>query len=119
MAGGGALNCVANGKVLRDGSFDQLWIQPAAGDAGGALGAAYIAHTSHAGRPRRRGLGMDEMKGAYLGPKFSQIEIETQLARNGAQFTVYSDEARIANTVDALIAGNAVGWFQGRREFGP
>jgi carbamoyltransferase len=119
MAGGVALNCVANGKVVRDGHFKQVWIQPAAGDAGGALGAAYIAHCMHAGQPRRRGLAIDEMKGVFLGPEFPQSEIEARLVRSGAHFTVLTNEAMILSTVEALVAGHAVGWFQGRMEFGP
>ena len=119
LAGGVALNCVANGKILREGHFRRIWVQPAAGDAGGALGAAYAAHSSHAGRPRVLNGGLDGMRGAYLGPEFSQSDIEARLQRIGARFSVLDDRATIEYTVDALVAGHATGWFQGRMEFGP
>ena len=119
LAGGVALNCVANGKILRDGAFKQVWVQPAAGDAGGALGAAYAAHCLHAGKPRHRSLGIDGMQGAYLGPAFAQADIEGRLARVGARFSVQDDDATLGGTVDSLVRGDAVGWFQGRMEFGP
>jgi carbamoyltransferase len=119
MAGGVALNCVANGKILRDGHFKRIWVQPAAGDAGGALGAAYAAHALHAGRPRYVNGAIDGMQGTYLGPDFSQSEIETRLTRAGGRFTVHDEASLLERTVDALEAGNAVGWFQGRMEFGP
>jgi carbamoyltransferase len=120
MAGGVALNCVANGKILRDGAFDRIWVQPAAGDAGGALGAAYAAHCLHAKQPRRLdGQAMDGMRGSYLGPSFAQPEIEERLSKAGARFKSLSDDATLERTVDALEAGHAVGWFQGRMEFGP
>ena len=119
MAGGVALNCVANGKILRDGHFRRIWIQPAAGDAGGALGAAYAAHSIHAGLPRRINGPLDGMRGAYLGPSFEQGDIETRLRRAGARFTVHDDATMLERTAVALEAGKAVGWFQGRMEFGP
>ena len=119
MAGGVALNCVANGKILRDGAFERIWIQPAAGDAGGALGAAYAAHAMHAKQPRYSNGAMDGMKGSYLGPEFAQADIEARLAKAGARFTTHSDTDTLDRTVDALAAGHAVGWFQGRMEFGP
>ena len=119
LAGGVALNCVANGKVLRDGKFKRIWTQPAAGDAGGALGAAYAAHALHLRRPRQLNGAMDGMNGSYLGPAFSQQDIEARLTKAGARFDVISDDALIERTVDSLIAGDAVGWFQGRMEFGP
>jgi carbamoyltransferase len=119
MAGGVALNCVANGKILRDGHFERIWVQPAAGDAGGALGAAYAAHAMHAKKPRYLNGAMDGMKGSYLGPAFEQSEIETRLQNAGAKFTTYNDTDTLERTVDALEAGHAVGWFQGRMEFGP
>jgi carbamoyltransferase len=119
MAGGVALNCVANGKILRDGHFKRIWVQPAAGDAGGALGAAYAAHAIHAGRPRYMNGGLDGMHGSYLGPAYSQADIEQRLTKAGARFTALDDDATIERTVDALAAGNAIGWFQGRMEFGP
>ncbi len=120
LAGGVALNCVANGKVLRDGSFKRIWIQPAAGDAGGAVGAALAAYHQHLGRARRTNGALDGMQGSYLGPEFSQAEIEKRLAAAGARFTTVSDEPDLyERTCDALEAGHAVGWFQGRMEFGP
>ncbi len=118
LAGGVALNCVANGKVLRDGAFRDIWIQPAAGDAGGAVGAALAAWHTELGKPRSVQPG-DAMKGSYLGPSFSQAEIERRLAAAGADFETLSDEATIAETARALAEGKAVGWFQGRMEFGP
>ncbi len=119
LAGGCALNCVANGKVLRDGHFDDLWVQPAAGDAGGALGAALIAYHLFQHQPRRAGGDHDAMKGSYLGPEFAQAEIERRLANAGARFTTLDDEAMLETCADALADGKALGWFQGRMEFGP
>ena len=119
LAGGVALNCVANGKVLRDGRFRRLWIQPAAGDAGGALGAALCAYHLFRGQPRRPVEPLDAMQGAYLGPSFGQPDIEARLGRVGARFSRLEDGELVATTVDALVAGKAVGWFQGRMEFGP
>ena len=119
MAGGVGLNCVANGKILRDGHFKRLWIQPAAGDAGGALGAAFAAHHLHANLPRTRVDGRDAMQGAYLGPSYAQGEIERRLANAGARFTTHDDRDTLQCTVDALVAGHAVGWMQGRMEYGP
>lgn len=119
LAGGVALNCVANGKVLRDGHFERIWIQPAAGDAGGAIGAALGAYHLHRGQPRRPNAGMDGMSGSYLGPQFTQAEIEKRLTGAGAKFTVVDDSAVISESVDALVAQKALGWFQGRMEFGP
>jgi carbamoyltransferase len=118
LAGGVALNCVANGKILRDGHFREIWIQPAAGDAGGALGAALAAYHLHAGRPRPTPQG-DAMRGAYLGPEFAQQEIEQRLRGAGAKFTVCNDGELERASVDALADGKALGWFQGRMEFGP
>ena len=119
LAGGVALNCVANGKVLRDGQFENIWIQPAAGDAGGAVGAALCAYHLYRGKPRRPHAGLDGMRGSYLGPQFEQREIEQRLHAAGAKFTVVDDAAVIAEAVDALAAQKALGWFQGRMEFGP
>ena len=119
LAGGVALNCVANGKILRDGQFERIWIQPAAGDAGGALGAAYVAYHRGAGRPRGRGGRGDRMQGSYLGPDYDQSEIEARLSALGARFTVWDEEGLLDRTVEALAARHAVGWFQGRMEFGP
>ena len=119
LAGGVALNCVANGKVLRDGAVDELWIQPAAGDAGGALGSALTAYHSFLGKPRIISGGPDAMKGSYLGPDYSQLDIEARLSNCGARFEVVADETLIDRTATALADGQAVGWFQGRMEFGP
>jgi carbamoyltransferase len=121
MAGGVALNCVANGKMVREGIFEDIWIQPAAGDAGGALGAALAAYHQYYDRPRVNGVSnvIDHMQGAYLGPSFSQPEIERRLRAVGAHFRVLNDQALINWTVDALCVGWAVGWMQGRMEFGP
>src|SRR5436190_10726910 len=119
LAGGVALNCVANGKVLRDGAIETLWIQPAAGDAGGALGAALAAYHEHLDQPRRVGNILDGMQGAYLGPAFSNAEITDRLRKAGAVFQIVEDGALIGHTVDALVDEKAVGWFQGRMEFGP
>jgi carbamoyltransferase len=119
LAGGVALNCVANGKLLRDGAFEHIWVQPAAGDAGGALGAALGAYYLFKGQPRQvNGCG-DRMHGSYLGPEFSQEEIEQRLQAAGAHYTVLDDEELLEACVDALIQEKAVGWFQGRMEFGP
>lgn len=120
LAGGVALNCVANGKVLRDGAFRDIWIQPAAGDAGGALGAALAAYHLHKGQPRPAMGGRgDRMKGSYLGPAFEQADIETRLAAAGARFQVMSEEEIVQAAAQALAEGKALGWFQGRMEFGP
>jgi carbamoyltransferase len=117
LAGGVALNCVANGKVWRDRRFENIWIQPAAGDAGGALGSALAAYHQFLDQPRRIE-GMDLMRGSYLGPLFSQNEIERRLAAVGARFEVCDDERLLNASADALAAGKALGWFQGRMEFG-
>ncbi len=119
LAGGVALNCVANGKVLRDGRFRRLWVQPAAGDAGGAVGAALAAYHLFRGQPRQVDGEHDLMQGAYLGPAYDQREIAERLSRAGARFTVLSDTELVEQTADALVQGKAVGWFQGRMEFGP
>ena len=119
LAGGVALNCVANGKLLREGGFDGIWIQPAAGDAGGALGAALCAYHHHKNQPRGENNRLDAMQGSYLGPGYEQAEIERELAAAGAKFTVVSDDELIAKTVEALADEKAIGWFQGRMEFGP
>jgi len=119
LAGGVALNCVANGKILRDGCFENIWIQPAAGDAGGALGAALAVYHLFCGQPRRIEGCKDAMKGAYLGPRFKQDEVEQRLRQAGARFSVLSQAELLDQCVTALIRGNALGWFQGRMEFGP
>jgi len=118
LAGGVALNCVANGKVLRDGKFENVWIQPASGDAGGAVGAALAAYHQFKGQPRKVG-SSDGMSGAFLGPAFSQSEIERRLTAAGAHFTVLDADAMIETTAKALADQLAIGWFQGRMEFGP
>jgi carbamoyltransferase len=118
LAGGVALNCVANGKVLRAGSFDSLWIQPAAGDAGGALGAAMAAYHLHQNQPRNLS-GEDGMRGGYLGPAFAQADVESRLTATGARFEVLEDNALLDACAEALAQGKALGWFQGRMEFGP
>ena len=118
LAGGVALNCVVNGKILRERTFKSIWVQPAAGDAGGAIGAALAAYYQFAGRPRMAPTG-DAMAGGYLGPAFSQSEITERLEQAGAVFTELDDDAIVQRSVEALIAEKAVGWFQGRMEFGP
>ncbi|MDZ7267931.1 MAG: carbamoyltransferase [candidate division KSB1 bacterium] len=120
LAGGVALNCVGNGRLLREGPFDDIWIQPAAGDAGGALGAALYTWYRYLGAERRLPPnGRDAQRGSYLGPHYHTAEIEALLAANGVAFTKLSD-LEIAPTVARLLAEeNVVGWFQGRMEFGP
>jgi carbamoyltransferase len=119
LAGGVALNCVANGHIQRLGVFDNVWIQPASGDAGGALGAALAVYYEECGeRLKDKGQG-DSMSGSYLGPSYSKAEVERRLAAAGARFTPLSDEAVIEAAAQALAAGKAVGWCQGRMEFGP
>jgi carbamoyltransferase len=119
LAGGVALNCVANGKVIRAGSFENVWVQPAAGDAGGALGAALAAHYIEKKQPRTVDTNMDAMKGSYLGPEYEQSDIETRLTKAGAVFEILTDETVMVETAKCLEEGHAVGWFQGRMEFGP
>jgi carbamoyltransferase len=119
MAGGVALNCVANGKVLRDGAFKRIWVQPAAGDAGGALGAALAAYHIFKGRPRDSTNGLDAMRGSYLGPEFSDEDIEHRLSAAGARYVRLTPDDLIGRAVDDLAGGKALGWFQGRMEFGP
>ena len=119
IAGGVGLNCVANGKVLRSGRFKGIWIQPASGDAGGAVGAALAAYYIHKGQPRHPNGQLDGMKGAYLGPSFENDDVEKRLTKAGAKYIVHGDAELIDRSVDALVEGKAVGWFQGRMEFGP
>lgn len=119
LAGGVALNCVANGILLREKIFDNIWIQPAAGDAGGALGAALTIWHLHHQKERKISSGVDTMKGAYLGPEFSNKEIEAELNACGAIFRKLTDDELINNVVQALIEKKAIGWMQGRMEFGP
>src|SRR6201995_4788609 len=118
LAGGVALNCVANGKVLRDGQFDSIWIQPEAGDAGGPVGAALAAYHEFKGQPRKVAAN-DGMSGAFLGPEYAQADIEQRLKAAGARFTVMSEAEMVDSTAKALADQLAVGWFQGRMEFGP
>ncbi len=120
LAGGVALNCVANGKVLRDRKFEGIWIQPAAGDAGGALGAALAASHLYKSQPRPASVnGHDRMRGSYLGPAFTQSDIEQRLRKAGARFETLSDDELIKQCAQALAEEKALGWFQGRMEFGP
>jgi carbamoyltransferase len=118
MAGGVALNCVANGKLLRDQNFKKIWIQPAAGDAGGALGVAFSVWHKELNKPRKVNPA-DSMKGSYLGPQYSQQDIENKLTLCGAEFETFTEEEMLEHTAQALASGKAVGWFQGRMEFGP
>jgi carbamoyltransferase len=118
LAGGVALNCVANGKLLRESVFDRIWIQPAAGDAGGAVGAALGAYHLMLNQPRVVSSD-DGMKGSFLGPQYSQEDIEWRLNGAGAIFSTVSDDDLIDVTARALADGKAVGWHQGRMEFGP
>jgi carbamoyltransferase len=121
LAGGVALNCVANGKLLRDGAFENVWIQPAAGDAGGALGAALAGYFQFENRPRLNSASnlIDRMHGSYLGPEFAQAEVEHRLTSSGAKYDVLDDGALIEHTTEVLTQDKAVGWMQGRMEFGP
>jgi len=118
LAGGVALNCVSNGKLLRDGPFEDIWIQPAAGDAGGAIGAASIAWHEHQGQPRQVN-GHDTMRGSYLGPRYSDDVIRSELDKLGANYTRLDDDALYSKLAEALDDGSVAGWFQGRMEFGP
>lgn len=119
LAGGVALNCVANGRLLCEGPFERLWIQPAAGDAGGALGAALAHWFNHLGHPRIANPG-DAQRGSLLGPAFDDVEIEAAIARHNAVAEVFATEAALADAVAAeLAAGRIVGHFAGRAEFGP
>jgi carbamoyltransferase len=118
MAGGVALNCVANGEILRDQSFKKVWVQPAAGDAGGALGAALSVWHKELNKPRTID-PTDSMKGSYLGPAYSLKAIEKELTSCGAKFEVVHEDEMLEQAAEALLEGKAVGWFQGRMEFGP
>jgi carbamoyltransferase len=119
LAGGVALNCVGNGRLLREGPFEQIWIQPAAGDAGGALGVAQLAWHRYESNPRAVTPGRDSMAGAYLGPSFTPEEIETFLRSQGAPYERL-DRATLMSEVASLLANEkVVGWFDGRMEFGP
>ncbi len=119
LAGGVALNCVANGKLLREGIFENIWIQPAAGDAGGALGAALAAHHIMLKNPRTASTHQDAMQGTYLGPEFSQNEVIEELNEQQAIYSIHADDEIIQMTAKLLADGNAIGWMNGRMEFGP
>ncbi len=118
MAGGVALNCVANGKILKDASFKHMWIPPSAGDAGGAIGAALAVWHNELDKPRTVHMS-DSMKGSYLGPSFTQKEIEERLASCGAAFETFTEQEMLEKTASELSEGKSIGWFQGRMEFGP
>ncbi len=119
LAGGVALNCVGNGKILRDGPFKRLWIQPAAGDAGGALGVAQLIWYRHMNQPRTVTAGRDSMKGAYLGPGFTDAEIEGFLKQAGAVYHKLDRPQLMETVAQELADGKIIGWFNGRMEFGP
>jgi carbamoyltransferase len=118
MAGGVALNCVANGKILKEGLFKNIWIQPASGDAGGALGAAQAFYYQELDN-KRKTLKTDLMRGSYLGPQFTDEQVENELKSCGANYKMLTSEQVIKDTAKALSEEKAVGWFQGRMEFGP
>jgi len=118
LAGGVALNCVANGKILKEKIFDNIWIQPAAGDAGGSLGAA-LAFWHIEQNKERKISNTDDMQGSYLGPQYSQQEVEKKLNDLGAKFEILNEENLINRATEDLSKGNVIGWFQGRMEFGP
>src|SRR5476649_2479470 len=119
LAGGVALNCVANGKLLREGLFENIWVQPAAGDAGGAVGAGYAAYHGFMGQPRKLNGHMDGMAGSYLGPEYTDDEIAERLTKAGGRLTRLTREQMIEQTAQALADEKAIGWMQGRMEFGP
>ena len=118
LAGGVALNCVANGKIVKDASYKKIWIQPASGDAGGALGCAMMVWYKHLGNTRKT-KDFDSMKGSYLGPSYEQKEIEKELINCKAKFQSVNEKSMIEIAAQALANGKAIGWFQGRMEFGP
>ena len=118
LAGGVALNCVANGKILKEKIFDNIWVQPAAGDAGGSLGAALALWHIEQNNSRKVDLN-DSMQGSYLGPEYSQKDIEEQLDKAGAKYEIFKDQELLDKTATDLSKEEAVGWFQGRMEFGP
>ena len=119
LAGGVALNCVANGKILRDGHFENIWVQPASGDAGGALGAALAVYYIYQNQPRNVDGQQDSMMGSYLGPSFSQEDIEQRLTAANAKYEVLENSALFKLCASEITKGKALGWFQGRMEFGP
>jgi carbamoyltransferase len=118
LAGGVALNCVANGKILKEKIFDNIWVQPAAGDAGGSIGAALALWHIEQNNPRIINL-KDNMQGSYLGPEYTQKNIENQLLEIGAKFETLNEDDLLRKTAEDLSNGEAIGWFQGRMEFGP
>ena len=118
LAGGVALNCVANGKIIKEKIFDNIWVQPAAGDAGGSLGAALALWHVEQNNPRKVNFN-DDMQGSYLGPEYNQKEIEDQLNEIGAKYKILNEEILIEKVAEDLSNGDAIGWFQGRMEFGP
>ena len=118
LAGGVALNCVANGKILKEKIFDNIWVQPAAGDAGGSLGAALALWHIEQNNPRKVN-SKDDMQGSYLGPEYTQTQIEEQLDRIGAKYETLNEDDLIDIASTNLSSGEAIGWFQGRMEFGP
>ncbi len=123
LAGGVALNCVANGRLLREGPFENIWIQPAAGDAGGAAGAAAVVWHGYDGQPRKlNGNGSaaaDRMHGSYLGPEYAPEQIRLELDAMGGKYSVLDDDTLLSKTAQLLAEENVIGWFQGRMEFGP
>ncbi|HSD64619.1 MAG TPA: carbamoyltransferase [Ignavibacteriaceae bacterium] len=119
LAGGVALNCVANGRLLREGPFEEIWIQPAAGDAGGALGAALIGWYQYLGNPREPKPGKDAQKGSYLGPEFSDEELKEYFEDNKIRFTKLETDDLIDKVASLLAQEKVIGWFEGRMEFGP
>jgi carbamoyltransferase len=119
LAGGVALNCVANGRILREGPYRRIWIQPAAGDAGGAVGAALAAYHQFLGRSRQANGQNDSMQGAFLGPTFSTDQIERFLKEIGAVYKRWDEEELLLTVAEELAREKVVGWFQGRMEFGP
>ena len=119
IAGGVALNCVANGKILKEKIFDNIWIQPASGDAGGALGGALALWYQELGNKRVPSSAQDEMQGSFLGPRFNDDEVEKELNTLGANFSKYSEDDLLEITSNELSKGKTIGWFQGRMEFGP
>jgi carbamoyltransferase len=119
LAGGVALNCVANGRLLQEGLFENIWIQPAAGDAGGAVGAAFAAYYLHLKNARQVNGSQDGMSGSLLGPEYSNSEIESELNELSAKFTYLNDKDLIEEAAKTLAAGKTIGWHQGRMEFGP
>ena len=119
LAGGVALNCVANGRILREGPFKDIWIQPAAGDAGGALGAALAVWHGYHNKPRRIQNSVETMKGSYLGPRFTDEEIRRDLDAAGAVYKQFQEEELMTLLAQFLAEGKVIGWVQGRMEFGP